>query len=804
MIYPTLNSYGQSTLRINALDGGLNEQANAQDIADKQLSKCLNLWHKNGKLKTRPAAVAKEKAQLTGAYSGGKVLSYRRDGIDYDIVVCFGSDFADCVIVNKSDGVSTKISMIIADDGYTVNNILPFCADYDNFNRGDNIDGTGVFMFLSLSDRSGANHYKIMHLLYNTAEKQFQLRKDNKPIFVDPSPIRLEEDGSIEGGDYSFNYYDQDTDCHVPQLLLNGKGTEYSTLPTNDQTEYSPAVSYEGASLLTPYAKFSYMSDGVSTVFSLPTYIRIDIHHPVRIEYSFSLDYSYKADDGTQQSTTAEVNAVFHTACRRYNAGKIEVLKHTWQTDLPDRYPKLKLNYRFAGDLEGESTKCNRFYLSLTLPEPNQSGATTIPIPRFSVNNISIVGALWSYDEDNAGALFSSKICDSYSASTGVENGATLFFADGDKKNRLYYTDISRLYMSENAWIDIGQPDERITGFGKQTGAFIIFKERSLYYMGEVENENVTADDIIAGKIIDVSLSKYYYPVFPLSSYVGCNDGAYIRLCCNRLVFAGSDGEIYAIRYISNKSTANNIMKLSDNIKRSERKKGGMAFKFRDYYGVTAAPDSGIYVLNTDNYGFVSSSTYYKESSSRMQEWYYWTLSELLTKMGSLVFIGESENENDTTIYAAALSGNNTNIVAISFTASAENDEYIDGEGKSTSLPIPVALSTKSYTMNNPFARKIVSKVFFEADKSNKDDSSAYAEAVVYGDSEQRYERIDLKKDAVKMNGNKLSAMTDTIAAHRIIANMRSTRTVGLSISAHGNINIGAITVYYRQIGEIK
>lgn len=807
MRYPAKNGNAQRMLNINKFDGGLNEADNPQNINDNQLSEATNIWRKERKLTNRPALRAQVVAQFDDTalshqerVNKGKTISIKIERSEFDINVCFSSSSAYCIVSSPHYAYTQKIDMIPKTAGFSVVNILPFKAEYPNIDRGSDAEGTGIYFLLYLTDANGPV-YKVMHLLYNTnrqgnANYFHDLCENGTPKFLNELPIVTQNDTLIY----------RDIEFHIPQILLNGKGTDYSTLPTNSETEYSPAVQYEGRSILTPYARFSYMTDGASTIFELPVAVQASASFPVMLEYVFSYNgYSFSGKAITDYTGSVRLGKLIDTGVACMNGDQ--------------NIGNFMLRFKLSGDSEFKS-----FVLELLEPLGGDENYKTVIIPIYAVNNITLTAAI-SAECDNTSALFTSTLCDTYSASTGTKSGATLFFAGNGRRNRIFYTDVSKLYVSENAWIDIGRQDEFITALAKQSGAFVIFKERSIYYMSEVQNDNITADDIINGKIVDVSLANYYYPVYPLTENVGCTRGDSVVMCGNRLIWSG--GGVYCLRGISNKADC--IAVLSRNIKNTVSGESGIAFAYKDYYGLFNTLKQ-CYVMNTDNYAYTNYSYYKKENGGIYQEWYKWTFDGLYDQLASkadgtekysLKLIGKSDSHMYLLRYPISESANyyGGQLISLSFatysTAHPDDTDATTVESQPniwhtavsdtySEYDISVSLATKRYTMNSPFNTKHITKVYIEADGQGR------ANISVCGDREQLIETVMLDKDYERnlprgsFGVNVLQKITDSISTHRIMPNLRSTRTVMIRFNSKSGCEIGAISIYYQILGEVR
>lgn len=124
----------------------------------------------------------------------------------------------------------------------------------------------------------------------------------------------------------------------------------------------------------------------------------------------------------------------------------------------------------------------------------------------------------------------------------GKRGGNRLFLAgDPFYPNLVCWSDVNRaLYFPETNYAYVGSADQRITALCRQEDSLILFKERELYAAG-YESAAVTAE---TG---DVTAASGVFPLVPLSSEVGCDCPATIRLCHGRLVWADKSGHVYML-----------------------------------------------------------------------------------------------------------------------------------------------------------------------------------------------------------------------------------------------------------------
>ena len=101
------------------------------------------------------------------------------------------------------------------------------------------------------------------------------------------------------------------------------------------------------------------------------------------------------------------------------------------------------------------------------------------------------------------------------------------------------------LYFPENNYAYVGDSSQAATAFGKQSDMLVIFHSREMYYATYVAGGDFTAQDVIDGKIVDVTAYMAKFPITQINGEIGCDCPRTVQLCNNRLAWATSDGRVY-------------------------------------------------------------------------------------------------------------------------------------------------------------------------------------------------------------------------------------------------------------------
>lgn len=750
MRYPMMNRRQLQGAAIDQLSGGLNIADDATNINDDQLSDCENVWFYDGALRSRPRV---KRCEHYG-------FSYQQaDGMTYaDIyienrrcrAVCYWGRQTENVTgvavlhIQDEDGETRYFGGVSLPENTRAKNVL--MLQYQPIQTGSDTP-TGLYLLLLLDVVDSRGHVTgrdysvrqvVLHTDAETGQMQVQLSAELDPL----------------------------DEIYVPTVILNGKGTKYTELPVSETTQYSPAVQYEGFSLLTPYAKTCLLSDGVSEQFQIP--YAVDGQKRLLIEADYILDgapYYSKLEMDLASAATGSV-AIGQTGKR-------------FQASLSENVLTLQV----------------------------VSGEETAPLPRFTgSNNITVTAALAGADTQAKLALFSCTQTVSYGASSGIYAGARVLIGNNDVyKNRIFYSDYAiPLYVSENAFIDIGDSQERVTGFGKQAQILVIFKEHSMYYTTEAVNNSLTADDLTSGRVLDVSLYSAYFPVYQCHASVGCSEPKTIALCNNKLCWA-FDGAVYTLNSI-NSVSERNVFRLSRNVGRLEINRHSFAVDWNGYYllfpnssGDRFEPEP-VYLLNTETSAFLNISSYLKDNAEKQQQWYKWTfayLGDLDNPWQRIVNPPPFVCEDRLLLYhfgVTLIDGNERFFFYIfetsaDYTDDADEYGYPVGAGavEQRTAVVPTRFATRLFDCGARNMYKRISKCYIGMRGEH--------EAVI---------RLSYITERGSRSENPVQLYAGGYPArHRLLPGL-SAATFGLAVSTDGFVYFDGLSIYYRQTGEIR
>ena len=230
------------------------------------------------------------------------------------------------------------------------------------------------------------------------------------------------------------------------------------------------------------------------------------------------------------------------------------------------------------------------------------------------MNNITVTAA-----KDNAqerAVLLGMSACIWYGGERGMYSGSRLF-AGGNPAypNRVAWSENQNpLYFPRLNYTQVGDASQPVAAFACLQDALIVFKPGEVYRLTAQ-----TAEDPVSGGTIDI------FPVSLIYPGAGCDCPRTIRLCSDRLVWADSRGEVYALKDADEYSNAS-VARLTRNIasrlaeKAGEAMKQAFALDYAGYYLLIVGREA--YALS-----YVDSAFFQMSSGGRTGEelrWFRW------------------------------------------------------------------------------------------------------------------------------------------------------------------------------------
>lgn len=308
------------------------------------------------------------------------------------------------------------------------------------------------------------------------------------------------------------------SEIYAPLVVVNAVGF--------DDTGSPPVVSgtqFEGYNLLSGAFRTAFTTDGKAHEFKLPL-------DNLTMNNGESPAVEYTGTDGTVTRWESFSNTTFYAQASAEIGGETVTVKL----------------YRRSGIIE--------FSTGVDTP---------YPLPGSISNNLIVTA--WKTDPEATKKIANMQFATWFGGDRSGINGGTRLFVSGnpDHPNLVHWSDINNpLYFPENNYAYIGESSQKVTGFGKQTDILVIFKEHEIYSAEYVSGNTYTAQDVIDGKVVDVTANAAVFPITPINSGIGCDCPNTIQLCNNRLIWATSDGAVYGLM-AANQASERNVRKLS-------------------------------------------------------------------------------------------------------------------------------------------------------------------------------------------------------------------------------------------------
>ncbi len=760
MKYLAINKQIHRTINIPKLSGGLNFRDSLTGVRDNQLTDSVNMWCKNGMLRTRPPFIS----------SNATVNTLQETSIDVDKVSTrFHSEVK--LKYNKSDCVCASSIYFYNDDEGNQKQKIDF-----EFQAADKIfvmpsikDLTTDDITYFLTKQKDTLYCYISDFTIWKLEYTKDVDEDGKTITPEWEKINLAE-------------------SYIPLVMTHCKSKE--TKGTFECT----GTQFEGFNILTNSFKMIYSTVNREALTSSVT--TVNAEYPlVRI------------------SSLENLNGATFIAKYTRKSGKI--VTHTIECPADNEKNILYENV--------SSMPADQWYMYVTMNgnkvsvgfSAEKSSSTPYPLEEkhFQEDNLEIIVII-----PNTENLALKKIFNMQNAiwfggsSSGIYSGSRLFLGantNDDEKSLVFWSSLNNpLYFPENCYAYVGDNANAVTAFGRQDDKLIIFKESEMYYTYYVYNESITADSMINQTVVDYEASAVSFPMTLLNGFIGCDCPGSIQMCRNRLVWASSIGKVYTLCKI-NQYDEHTVYEISEMIaprlkKYNEQLKASSSADFAGHYILFLGDNA--FVADYNSYGYQYIYSYSKtDDSNVLLPWYYWDFSFLKTN-----------NIKDEYKCACVCALNNTLLMRTFFDSSDErkrgfvgfemsSDSILSGDTvlandysgkflKSENTLIDCSLTTKLFEFGEGIYNLNVDNVTI---KTGSNDGA---------DIKVKFISELGENTAVITEKRKYNQITDKnfIKPKRLYPCMRAIRKMGIELSCSGILAIDGLTIQYRLLGGVK
>lgn len=745
MKYPMINKQPRREVNVPQLSGGLNLRDSLTGIRDNQMTDCINMWYKEGMLRTRPGFVTNEEMKLLIENNDciQKIKTYPN--------------------VRKGDAVLSSCWRFDGEQGYgNWQSLIEFWWQYDN-----KIEYAGnVFIELGFDW---------------TSEESLQEAIDKCSCFVSA------KDGiaycfASNGNAYYINKLD----------YVNGasKWEEVS----NDEI-YAPivyhhclmtidgytATQFEGYNLIGNRYRAIFSTVNRSLFNESITEIPMKYYVP-GIEPNKSFDGKIIVAKITYKDKVVEHKVVFENGNNR-----------AYEEEPP----------KDGDGLVMVALANNIWFEEWHAPEEGYEYFETKKLTEddYIEDNLEItVSYEKNYNTEDEKVFGMTQSAWFGGAANGINGGSRLFLCgntDEKEKSLVVWSSLNNpLYFPENNYAYVGDKSQGVTAFGQQGENLIIFKEKSTYYSYYNVNDNITADDIINQSVVDYEANSAIFPMIQLNANIGCDCPDTVQLCRNRLVWANSDGNVYTL-YSNNQYSERTIYKISDMInsmlKKENDLKNAISCDFEGHYLLCVG--NKIYVMDYNSYGYQYAASFSKNEDSNVQiPWYIWETSDVgyvgkLFEMNNRLMLMYDYDTSDGVMLTFSTLSADENTANDNILIFNQNDEIEIIEKK-----IKSKLQTKLFDFSAAGYLKNVDRVSIAFGNNGGEPISVN----FVSDAGCENESVMLAGSATDERDAAF------VTAKNFYPGMKSVRTFGVKIECEGPLIVDGLSLQYRLLGSVK
>ena len=724
MRIPKMSGGSQYRVTVPALDGGVNLKDAPNLVEDNQLTDVLNMWWKDQALRTRPGLTTDE----------GKCVD-----------------------------IGPRFELVGSADFPRIQRV----ADYFNYDFYQNGKRVATIIDNESNEEESGGGVKDSACLKGCTETGEFIQLAQVPEEYSQGTVRqfAWNDGEwfayTSRGNLYFHllpdYPLEQAEPYHPLVAVNGKGYESDTL--KGSFSFSGTM-FEGFnSLINTYSsaafKTMFTADGKATVFPLPV-------------------QSLSNNPGE----TVEI-------CFTQNDGNTFIFQIAYDSDVSDE--SAVINSYMTGS-QGTPARAHIDRDKGLLYFQTATGEAKFVAPDPSIRNNLVVTAWVS----NTGKF---NPCDMqfhmwFGGDTSGINGGTRLFMSGDasRGNLVCWSDANNpLYFPENNYAYIGESDQAVTAFGKQADMLVIFKEHEMFYATYQAGGDFTAQDVIDGKVVDVTAQMARFPVTQINPSIGCDCPQTIQLCNNRLVWATSEGKVYTLTDATPYSERN-VRELSGMIESHLKAQGKEALQaatsgdFDGHYVLQVG--DWLYLLDYNTSGFENNTSYLGRNAEKHMPWSIWHIGlpgvewkRFFSTEEKAVLIGEKEMNN--TLYR------------IAYTLAGDTDALVeyDGDVKITTRPILSRFQTKVFDFGQPERRKKIRRLHIGAT-----DTAGDAISLSYV-TEQ-----GAREDALRLGAYGTGEMREWC----VTPGVNRVRQFGIRAESKGAMAVDNMTLKYEVNGEVR
>ncbi len=743
MKYPMINKQPRREVNVPELSGGLNLRDSLTGIRDNQMTDCVNMWYKEGMLRTRPGFVTNEEMHVTSTRA-------------YEDV--YVADIRSYPQIKNGDAV--LVSYIDCDgnfkDGAWLASLM-FCWQYPNKTIwAGSVDFDGLRDFDCKTDK----------------DIDSALKKSSRLVFEKDGYIYLflNENGCFQvyksqiADKLNWDYISWD-EYYVPTVYAH-------CLPTNNGKDFTG----------TQFEAYNSLCDSYKMVYSLYNPANENHNMAYKLAGIFNLNDGYVIEATIIGRNGEEDKYIVEISSEATSAQSEKVNGRVMTVYLNEEYQHIL--FSTDGDYQNHLIK---------LTEADN----------YAEDNLIItISPSHPFENPNRSKIFGMTQSIWFGgAANGINGGSRLFLCgntDEKEKSLVVWSALNNpLYFPENNYSYVGDKSQGVTAFGQQGENLIIFKEKSTYYSYYATNDNITADDLVNQSVVDYEANSVCFPMIQLNASIGCDCPSTVQLCRNRLVWANSDGSVYTL-YSNNQYSERTIYKVSDMIyaalKKENDLKNAVSCDFEGHYLLSVG--NKIYVMDYNSYGYQYAASFSKNEDSNVQiPWYVWTFDngeyseKFFAINNKLMLMNSFQTDNGVMLTFSTLSMDEDTANDKLLICDSETDELSVVENEIKSI-----IQTKLFDFSAAGYLKNVDRVSISFGNNG-------GEPINVGFVTDK----GIESDTVTLAGSSTNERDAAfVNVKNFYPCMRSVRTFGVKIECDGPLVVEGLSLQYRLLGGVK
>lgn len=398
-----------------------------------------------------------------------------------------------------------------------------------------------------------------------------------------------------------------------------------------------------------------------------------------------------------------------------------------------------------------------------------------------------------------ANKVFDMNSCTWFGGASAGLNGGTRLFLCGNtnegEENLVLWSGLNEpLYFSENCYAYVGDKDSRVTAFGKQSDMLVIFKENETYFTRYTRNNSITAEALIDQSVVDYTANSVYFPLTLIHSQIGCDLPDSIQLCRNRLVWTKTNGKVYTL-VTNDQYSERNIYEVGEmaerHIKENTQSNTVSSSDWEGYYVLFCGANMYLMDYNSSGYQYIYSYQKNEDANVRIP-WYKWHLPYTTKNRASVEYKDAKVFYTGSHLWVFA--AGNSGVTVYWFDTNKQGGDVAIPNVIEQQIPIHSSLTTKLFDFGAAGYRKNVDTVQLMLGNNG----GAPISVGFVTDCGTEYDEISLDGD------DRDSYSAGHISALTLSPCIRSVLRFGVKLESDGPLIVDGMTLGYRILGGAR